>query len=178
FRTTLKNAGLNCRKWFNNKFIMQIDKLAAYHRIPDTLARAAHRKATRHLFSSIKVEYVDAYKPRPSLVSLTGKKVDCHVHAEVQLVIHYLQPVTTLPPRYIGTSKGACFLCHLLIVEHSRFAVSTWHGRLFDQWTIPDLAEYTPENVATLRAIIQRMHDKSSRLLTVPHPKRPHPLTS
>ncbi|ETI19836.1 hypothetical protein G647_08850 [Cladophialophora carrionii CBS 160.54] len=178
FRTTLKHAGLNCRKWFNNKFIMQIDKLAAYHRIPDTLARAAYRKATRPLFSSIKIEYIEAYQSRLSPVSLTGKKVECHVHAEVQLVIHYLQSAKTLPPRFIGSSKGACFLCHLLIVEHGSFAVSTWHGRLFDQWTIPDLAEYTPKSVATLRAIIQRMHDKASRLRTMPHPRRPYPLTS
>jgi hypothetical protein len=178
FRTTLKNAGLSSRKWFNNKFIMQVDKLAAYHRIPDTLAREVHRKATRPLFSNIKIEYVDAYQPSLSPVSLTGKKVHCHVHAEVQLVIYYLQSATPLLPRFIGTSKAACFLCHLFITEHGCFEVSTWHGRLYDQWTIPDLAEYKPESVAKLRIIIQRMIDECLRLLAMMHPRHSYPLTS
>ncbi|KAJ9616642.1 hypothetical protein H2200_000361 [Cladophialophora chaetospira] len=88
FRTTLKKAGLNPHEWFNNKLIMQIDKLAAYHRIPTTLAKEVYRKATRALFSSISVEYLDPYKPSQSAVSLTGKKLYHHYGSSARAKRH------------------------------------------------------------------------------------------
>ncbi|OQV08936.1 hypothetical protein CLAIMM_13141 isoform 1 [Cladophialophora immunda] len=157
---------------------MQIDKVGAYHRIPETLAREARRRKTRPLFSSIRLEYINPYRPVQSAISLSGKKVNCHVHAEVQMVIHYILEPASNTPRIIGTSKAACFLCHLFITEHKMFGVSAWHGRLFDQWTIPDLAEYSSANITTLRATIQGMHHKCAQLISTSHPRRPYPLTS
>ncbi|OAP55808.1 hypothetical protein AYL99_09960 [Fonsecaea erecta] len=157
---------------------MQIDKLAAYHRIPETLAREAHRRGTRPLFSNIRLEYVDPYRPVQSSISLSGKKVHCHVHAEVQMVIHYIVQPALTTPRIIGTSKAACFLCHLFITEHKIFSVSAWHGRLYDQWTIPDLKEYSSSDITALRATVQGMHHKFAQLRAKRHPWRPFPLTS
>ncbi|KIX97397.1 uncharacterized protein Z520_06849 [Fonsecaea multimorphosa CBS 102226] len=178
FRTTLHEAELDSRAWFNNKFMMQIDKLGAYYRIPETLSREARRKGMRPLFSRIRLEYIAPYRPAKSSISLSGEKVYCHVHAEVQMVIHYILKATGPRPRIIGTSKAACFLCHLFITEHKVFAVSAWHGRLYDQWTIPDLKEYSPANITALRATIQEMHRKCTQLISTRSPLRPYPLTS
>ncbi|KIV96451.1 hypothetical protein PV10_00321 [Exophiala mesophila] len=178
FRTTLQNAGLNSHEWFNDKFIMQIDKLGAYYRIPETLSRESRRKGIRSLFSNIKLEYLDPYEPRQSSISLTGKKIYCYVHAEVQMVVHYMITRSTQPPRFIGTSKATCFLCHLFINEQKLFSVSAWHGRLYDQWTIPDLAEYNSVNIAALRAIIRGVQHECVELISQEHLWRPYPLTS
>ncbi|MCJ1477246.1 hypothetical protein MMC13_005917 [Lambiella insularis] len=178
FRTVLREVGLDCHEWFNNKFIMQIDKLGAYHRNPETLSREARGRGTRPLFSNIKLEYIDPYGPGQSSISLDGRTVYCHVHAEVQMAIHYILKRVSLSPRFIGTSKAACFLCHLFITCHNVFTVSAWHGRLYDQWTIPDLADYSSENVTALKAIIQQMQLECARLISRKHSWRPYPLTS
>ncbi|OAP64272.1 hypothetical protein AYL99_00244 [Fonsecaea erecta] len=179
FRLNLENAGLSAQQWFNNKYITQIDKLGAYHRIPQTLAREARRRKSRHLFSNVKAYYIDPFEARISSISLDGKKTPCYVHAEIQLVVHYLLSMTPVLPRVIGTSKEACFLCHLFIKRIGTFLVTATHGRLYDQWTIPDLAEYTPGQVTALRTVIRRMNRDCSLLGRKKHPRRGyHPLTS
>ncbi len=178
FRTTLKTSGFEPSIWFKNKYIMQIDKLGAYRRIPETLVREARRERSRVVFSKIELQFARPYAPKMSWRYHTGKRVYCHVHAEVQLVTHYLLSSSPVLPRVMGTSKEACFLCHLFISKHGAFEVSAKHGRLFDQWTIPDLAEYSPENVTKLRAIIKEMIDECKRLARLTHPWRPYPLTS
>ncbi|KAH0837407.1 hypothetical protein FOPE_04975 [Fonsecaea pedrosoi] len=179
FRHNLENVGLNAQEWFNNKYITQVDKLGAYHRIPQTLAREARRRKTRHLFSNIKSLYIEPYEPRTSPISLSGKKTLCYVHAEIQMVVHYLLSPPLILPRVIGTSKETCFLCHLFIKRLGAFVVTATHGRLYDQWTVPDLAEYTPGQVEALRAVIRRMNRDCSLLGRKRHSRRgQHPLTS
>ncbi|KIW86762.1 uncharacterized protein Z519_12548 [Cladophialophora bantiana CBS 173.52] len=179
FRMNLENVELNPQEWFNNKYITQIDKLGAYHRIPQTMAREARRRKTRHLFSNIKPRYIGPYEPKMSSISLTGKEVLCRVHAEIQLIVHYLLSPTPILPRFIGTSKETCFLCHLFIKRLGTFVVTATHGRLYDQWTIPDLAEYSPGQVTALRTVIRRMNRDCSLLGRKKHPRRGHhPLTS
>ncbi|KAI1611271.1 hypothetical protein EDD36DRAFT_284392 [Exophiala viscosa] len=178
-RKTLTEAGLSARDWFDKKEIMQIDKLSACHRIPRDIVRKACRKRSRGLFSNITVEYTTPYKPKRSSVAFKRQKVACYVHAEIQLIIHYMLSTSTpILPRAIGSSKGACFLCHLFITAHTGFVVTSVHGRLYDQWTIPDLAEYTPENVAMLRSIIEQMNSECLRLTRAPHVWRRYPLES
>ncbi|KIW30990.1 uncharacterized protein PV07_02675 [Cladophialophora immunda] len=174
FRVNLENAGLNAQEWLNNKYITQIDKLGAYHRIPQTLTREARRRKTRHLFSNIKPAFIDPYEPRMSSISLTGTKVPCYVHAEIQLIVHYLLSTTPILPRVIGTSKEACFLCHLFIKRLGSFVITATHGRLYDQWTIPDLAEYLPGQVIALRTVIRRMNRDCSLLGRKKQPRRGH----
>ncbi|KIX94729.1 uncharacterized protein Z520_09419 [Fonsecaea multimorphosa CBS 102226] len=178
FRLNLENAGLGGQKSFQNNYIMQIDKLGAYHRIPQTLAREACRRKTRHLFSNIKPQYIHPYEARISSISLTGTKTPCYVHAEIQLIVHHLLSQTPMLPRVIGTSEETCFLCHLFIKRLGSFVVTATHGRLFDQWTIPDLAEYSPGQVLALRTVIRRMNRDCSLLGRRKDPWRGHhPLT-
>ncbi|KAJ9626794.1 hypothetical protein H2204_009939 [Knufia peltigerae] len=181
FWNTLSSAGISPKKWFNNKFVMQIDKLAAYHRIPVTLVKDVRKRGSRALFTNITPLYLESYASKWTTISAEGKRVKCHVHAEVQIITHYLKsqppPPPRIPPRFIGTSKAACFLCHLFIESHGAFMVSATHGRLYDQWTIPDLADYSSEVVKKLRGIIALMDDECRRLVKEKH-GRAFPLTS
>ncbi|KAL6245452.1 hypothetical protein RBB50_007451 [Rhinocladiella similis] len=175
FWNTLSSAGISPRKWFNNN--MQIDKLAAYYRIPITLVKDIRKRSSRGLFASITPHYLEPYASKVTTISTEGKRVSCHVHAEVQIITHYLKSPPHIPPRFIGTSKAACFLCHLFIESHDVFKVSATHSRLYDQWTIPDLADYSPEAIAKLREVIKQMDNKCRRLIKKKH-GRAFPLTS
>lgn len=179
FRTTLSNVSLDPLVWFKKKHIVQIDKLSAYQRIPETLVREAYRRRLRPLFSDITVQFVDPYQSKPSSISPNRGRVLCHVHAEVQMVVHYLLSTTApLRPRTIGTSKDACYLCHSFITKQALFRTSATHGRLYDQWTIPDLADYSPGQVRVLRATIRMMNDEFLRLASGKRMPRCYPLTS
>jgi hypothetical protein len=87
----------------------------------------------------------------------------CHVHAEVQLAVHYdllaqdiaHSETTFLTPRVIGTSKWLCYLCYRFLVAHGRFVAVNTHGRLYDQWTIPDLDSYGEEMCNRYRNIVR-----------------------
>jgi len=67
------------------------------------------------------------------------------VHAEIQMLVHHQRsPTSSLWPRCIGTSKSACFLCHCFLSAHGQYSVPESHGEVFEQWTVPDNASYTP----------------------------------
>ena len=67
------------------------------------------------------------------------------VHAEIQLLFFYEQNPGRLQPRVICSSKSACYLCDLFFKLHGRFYVPRTHGRLYQQWTLPDWRIIVPE---------------------------------
>lgn len=148
------------------KCLRQIEKIAAYWRISLSLVDAATTYA--ELFKpDIKIEYVAPYLDVPTTISYESWAKTCHVHAEVQLAIHYDAvtffneddvPSTVvvseghsayMRPRAIGTSKYLCYLCYQFLRAHGYFFPANTHGRLYDQWTIPDLKEFDALCVAS-----------------------------
>ena len=71
---------------------------------------------------------------RVSEITEGGRKV----HAEIQLLFFYeLHP--NLPrPRFICSSKKACYLCNLFLHIHGGFLSPRTHGKLYDTWILPD----------------------------------------
>jgi hypothetical protein len=59
------------------------------------------------------------------------------VHAEIQLLMFYETHPNIQWPRVIASSKSACFLCNLLLLQHGRFYVGKTHGVLYPNWTMP-----------------------------------------
>lgn len=157
----------------------QLEKIAAYYRIATFLARIAVKHSS--LFKSgIAIDYLKPYESTPTTIAHESWAHTCHVHAEVQLAVHYdLQSSSaeTLRPRCIGTSKWLCFLCYSFLEAHGKFFPSKTHGKLYDQWTIPDLVEFDDETVARYRDVIARI---DSRVLELDGNVfwRPEPLTS
>lgn len=189
FKHLLSAAGLDQRTWLKNKHVVEIDKIGAYWRIARSLVHI-HRQITATNGPNtppirLLVEGIQPYTSVTLSPSIQGRPMACYVHAEVQLLAHYLLQPQDSPhqqpvPRIIGASKSACFLCFLFIRAHGGLRPPATHGRLYDQWTIPDLEEYTAAQVDALRHAIGLMAAEMAKLRETYCLKRPrdHPMTS
>ncbi|KAL1306465.1 hypothetical protein AAFC00_005163 [Neodothiora populina] len=147
------------------KCLRQIEKIAAYLRISISLVQTA--STYPQVFASPLLAYITPYDSVPTTIGYEEWAKTCHVHAEVQLAVYYdletqsqhstTEPATLLHPRTIGASKYLCYLCFRFLSAHAHFAPSKTHGRLYDQWTVPDLAEYTPDTRRRYREIVEAM---------------------
>ena len=171
------------------KTLQQIEKIGAYEGIAVDLLK----KVTRYpdLFRNINIEYLQPYASIPTSIGFERWAKTMHVHAEVQLVAHYdlvsSQQIQAgiLLPRTIGTSKHLCYLCFLFIKHHGRFQPANTHGRLYDQWTVPDLLEFDEERRQLYMKVIESMDDEILNLTSQLEPKvskrdvwRVEPMTS
>jgi hypothetical protein len=138
------------------KSLRQIQKIASYRRICMSLVTTAKQYST--LFQRITIHYLVTYKEVPTSIGYHQWATTCHVHAEVQLAVYY----DTNPechPRCIGTSKWLCYLCYQFLRAHKLFFPSKTHGRLYDQWTIPDLMEFEEALIQEYRRILRDIDD-------------------
>lgn len=98
--------------------------------------RTRARKATIEQFEhrlGAKLADIQADLQRKSALRKT-------IHAEIQLLFHCEQKSEVrLKPRVICASKNACYLCNLFLSLHDQFYTPKTHGRLYPQWTLPDL---------------------------------------
>lgn len=142
-----------CHRISESREVAQIDKLARYFGLSDDLAKLARRSEYRYVTQNLALQYLTAYptsKPAGALRT-------CHVHAEVQLILYYTQYSLEKPPRSIGCSKSACFLCDSLIQMLGQYHISYAHRRLYNQWTIPDVPWMPAEKVYHFRSILENM---------------------
>jgi hypothetical protein len=148
------------------KCLRQVQKIAAYRRICISLVQIALQYPS--LFQSgIAVAYLTPYKSVPTTIGYEEWAITCHVHAEIQLAVHYdlesqSQPADQgvfLRPRCVGISKWLCYLCYQFLRAHKLFFPSRTHGRLYDQWTIPDLAEFNEDLLRRYRRILKIMDE-------------------
>ena len=148
----LKSLGMSA-KIFESPEIRQIDKIARYLFLCKDLVRIARREEYTTLLREINVIYLRAYTglSRPAI------KEVCHVHAEIQQVLHYETEPHHPAPRAIGCSKSACYLCDLFLHKQCQFRVSQSHRRLYHRWTLPDINLTTETQTLSYRAIIQSM---------------------
>jgi len=107
-------------------------------------------------FQHVVLEYLDPYQGVSTTIGYHEWATTCHVHAEVQLAVHY-DLNEDCRPRSIGTSKWQCYLCYHFIKEHGLFFPSKTHGRIFDQWTVPDLREFGAALVTKYRHILKEI---------------------
>ncbi|GIZ38123.1 hypothetical protein CKM354_000154600 [Cercospora kikuchii] len=157
------------------KTLRQVEKIGAYWRTARDLVTVAGGVYSE-AFSSIQLEFVNPYASVPTDITYEPWAGKCHVHAEVQLVVEEALAGTgsegrakegdetvVVKPRIIGTSKYLCYLCYLFLHYHGRYEALNTHGRLYDQWTVPDLAEYSPETRKTLSVVLEEMNGHVSR---------------
>lgn len=139
--------------------VREINKLGNYWRICHDLARLS--RSSLRPFANLRLELVD-----PFAASIAhGVTKPRHVHAEVQILVHYETKGGPIWPRAIGVSKEACFLCSSLIKSHGLFFVSKAHRQVYPQWTVPDLPEYSPESLGRLqRALLSVKNEVASVL--------------
>jgi len=179
--TTGPNAKLTKQVASAIKCFRQIEKIAAYWRISRSLVGAARRYPS--LFQpGIELAFLTPFKSVPTTVGYESWAQTCHVHAEIQLIVwydlgaphdpvHQTETRTTVLgsrrtespfhlPRVMGSSKYFCYLCYLFIRTHGRFFPANTHGRLYDQWTVPDLSVYSDSLRQRYRDILQSINDE------------------
>lgn len=146
------------------KCLRQVEKIGAYWRVATSLISHASKYPT--LFgANLQLAFLTPYEAVPTDIGHEAWAKSCHVHAEVQLAVHYdvlsqhntPSKSTFLIPRVIGTSKWLCYLCYRFLVAHRGFVVVNTHGRLYDQWTIPDLEGYGEEMCMRYRGIVRNI---------------------
>lgn len=167
------------------KTIRQLQKIGAHRRICLSLVKTA--KQYPSLFKTgFSIAYLTPYNSIPTSIGYEQWATTCHVHAEVQLAVHYdlsvqnqTLPTTCHQPRCIGISKWLCYLCYQFLRAHGDYFPSKTHGRLYDQWTIPDLQEFEPDMVDRYRDVLKAMdEDIVSKTLNEPELWRVEPMTS
>jgi OTT_1508-like deaminase len=174
---TISAHGFNSRLVCENKYIRQVDKIGRYWGSCRLMAEASRKY--KDLFINMELEILRPYRESKSPISFKGGLVSCHVHAEIQLLVFYgLNPNLSVSiPRILGVSKSACYLCDLFIQKHGQFFITKTHGRLHDQWTVPDLTEFSPHQRSKYQLILSEMNKEfrleisKARL----HPPRKYP---
>jgi hypothetical protein len=148
------------------KTLRQLEKIGAYWRIAKGLVAVA--KQYKQVFQRIHLEYVTPYASIPTSIAYESWARTCHVHAEIQLVVELAKSASqqaanpstvVVRPRTIGTSKYLCYLCYLFLRYHGDFQLLNSHGRLYDQWTVPDLAEYNTATRNKFAAVLESMDE-------------------
>ncbi|CZR58861.1 uncharacterized protein PAC_08753 [Phialocephala subalpina] len=115
-----------------------IGKLGRYYSATSELVCAARNQAWR-LFENVEVE------PFQIQIPAALQKSHWKVHAEMQLLFFYETHLDHLRPRFICSSKSACYLCNLFFTLHGGFHIPKTHGRLYDKWTLPDWLDVPTE---------------------------------
>ncbi|KAJ0420321.1 hypothetical protein BJY00DRAFT_141922 [Aspergillus carlsbadensis] len=170
YASKLENTGLTRQIAAALKTLRQLEKIGAYWRIAEDLVAVADQY--RHVFRRIELRYLTPYASVPTSIAFESWAQTCHVHAEIQLVVELAKngseqpefdaeasnaPAFKMRPRTIGTSKYLCYLCYLFLQYHGDFAILSTHGRLYDQWTVPDLEEYDVATRDKFAAVLECM---------------------
>lgn len=167
---------LGCNSIINSKVVHEINKVSNYWRISCTLGRLSRCREYRVLFAKMSIATLPPY---PSEVRNYCSR---YVHAEIQLLVHYELSPIECPPRIIGASKQACYLCCAFIRAHKQFHLPRSHNQIYNQWTVPNREDYTPEASARLQRALsvvnQEVLDEIKKTRTRPNSFRPFPLQS
>ena len=157
FGETVTSYGYEPKAVCKNKYIEQVYKLGRYWGLCVYLAAASRKYWS--IFQSMDLATIRPYRSITSPISFKGGSVKCHVHAEIQLLIYYdSNPDVSIPkPRVLGVSKAACYLCNLFSKKHAEFFLSQTHGQLYDQWNVPDLADFDTAQKLKYRNILKSM---------------------
>ncbi|KAK5076221.1 hypothetical protein LTR64_006301 [Lithohypha guttulata] len=169
------------------KCLRQLEKIGAYWRIAVDLVACANKFP--RVLRNIELEYLSSYSSVPAEIAYESWAKTCHVHAEIQLVIDHdlrhservgsmMDEAVVLWPRTVGTSKYLCYLCHLFINLHGCFFAPNTHGRLYDQWTVPDLKEFDHNMRDKYRGVLGRMNAVITKQAALDSCWRAEPMTS
>ncbi|KAL8973557.1 MAG: hypothetical protein Q9197_002200 [Variospora fuerteventurae] len=141
-----------------SKHVKQIEKIGRYRDLCIFATKATSRYP--ELFRNLKLAQLNPYSRTRILDQFKKESVNYYVHAEIQLLTFYdLTPsLEAQAPRVLGVSKSACYLCNLFISLHGKYFISKTHGRLYHQWTVPNLAALNTTQRRQYRTILQKMH--------------------
>jgi hypothetical protein len=137
--------------------VRELYKVANYWLVCCTLEEYCSSRAFGAHFQNLELQVIPPQTAQiPS--SVEGERLAVHIHAEIQLIVHYELYMQGLPwPQAIGTSKEACFLCDVFIKAHGAFRAHKTHGLTFWQWTVPDSDQYCTETVQSFGMALEKV---------------------
>lgn len=155
---------------------IQVRCIEAYPKIPkgfrntaaETLPRCLleqdlHHRTPAHEETTIRIEQRLGETLAEIQADLWNKSLlSRRIHAEIQLLFHYERnPQAQLRPRVICASKNTCYLCNVFLSLHDQFHTPKTHGKLYPQWTLPDLAALplSPQRLQELGNLYRRFHE-------------------
>ena len=158
--STVLAHGLDPKFVCEERVIRQVNKIGRYWGLCHDMTDDSRRY--RSLFENTQLECLQPFTAiRSRIYAKTTRKraVKCHVHAEIQMLVHHDQELSanTIKPRVIGVNKSACYLCNLFFQYRRQYFLTKTHGHLYDQWTLPDLATFTYQQRNEYRRIIAAM---------------------
>lgn len=130
----------------NLREIRELQALGNYWRICLYFSEAARSHA--RWFCSMEMRAIPSYPQE------RWRGLKHFVHAEVQILLDSELRHTHRAPRYIGTSKKACFLCYCFINHHGKYVVDNSHAEVHPQWTVPGSALIGKENRLRIAAAL------------------------
>ena len=160
------------------KTFHQIEKIGAYWAIARSLSLLSQRY--QNIFYNIQLSFLPSYANVSTNVAFEKWAKVCHVHAEVQIIVHHdlKQTNDTILPRVIGASKYACYLCAAFIRYHGKYFISASHGKLYDQWTIPDLVGFDDHMAERYRGLCRAIDMQVRLAISDNSGPRIQPMTS
>ena len=144
----------------STKLIAKFRQLGRYWALCQSLVKITKKHSL--LFQRTSIERLPPFLP------WLQKGKSYHVHAEIQLILHYEASPHYPMPRIVGSSKKACYLCDLFIQKHRQFFVTKTHGRLYHQWTVLEIPGLGQDSIEKLRRTIQEVQqelDEKARIL-------------
>ncbi|KIM96820.1 hypothetical protein OIDMADRAFT_44371 [Oidiodendron maius Zn] len=132
-----------------------IGKVGRYYSATFELVCAARHRICR-LFESIDVEPFQIQMPASFPQHLK-------VHAEIQLLFFYEAHPGQPRPRFICSSKSACYMCNLFFSLHGGFYLPRTHGRVYDKWTLPywlDIPAERHEDLGRISTLLKGTIDR------------------
>ena len=178
--STILDHGLDPKFVCGDRVIRQVNKIGRYWGLCRDMADDSRRY--KSLFENTQLELLQPFTGiKSKIYAKTTPKgyVKCHVHAEIQMLIHYDQQLfaDTFKPRVIGVNKSACYLCNLFFQYRRQYFLTKTHGHLYDQWTLPDLATFTSQQRTEYRRIIAAMSAEMENAVKTQPGKRRAPPT-
>ncbi|KAI9881524.1 MAG: hypothetical protein M1830_000087 [Pleopsidium flavum] len=91
-----------------------------------------------------------------------------HVHAEMQILTHFLQGASNRrePFPYIGVSKKTCFLCGAFLSAYGQVGTRACHVKVYPKWTIPVIGSLAADQVDRL---VSALSTGEARVLELLH---------
>lgn len=166
----------------SKRTIRRVDKLGRYWGLCIFLPQASRKYPT--LFLSMNLQVLPPYTPMISKMGFVpGQKSRCLVHAEMRVLTFYglESSCHVRKPRIIGVSKSCCYLCNLFINLHGQHFVTKTHGRLYERWNFPDVADFEPTQLSEYRRVLTSMDETmvAKCVAEIEHPgRRIHPMDS
>lgn len=180
--TTIAAHGLDSGQICKERVIRQVNKIGRYWGLCVDMAEDSRRYSI--LFKDVSLDCLAPYTKASSRVhgnAITNDFVKCRIHAEIQLLVYLDQREQSefVRPRVIGVNKAACYLCNLFFLTHGKYFITKTHGRLYEQWTLPDLKTFHELQRRQYRRIIATMTEVlKTAIKGQPKQKRVDPMQS